>query len=467
MTVGIRLILWGLVVLTACSKAPVRVAQPAARQAPTNRIEVPDIVRQNLGVQFVVVERRRVAQTLRFPGHFELSPTARQELRTPLAGRITLLVRSLQEVKAGEVIYRVDSPSWRTLQRDLLEIATQTRVDEARLASMEPLIAAHRAHERSLREAVAMMDARRQTIEDTQSSLGGQARDLAAARAELAKVRAELAEVGEKDAEIAATLVEAGARVVAGHDRFGLALEAAAAVCGLTPAELLVEVADQDPMLPQWRRLSTIEVRAATDGVVDQLPVASGSWLEAGQLVVAVSDLRQVRFRARGLQSDLPRLRSGLAAAAIPAFATSAPSDRASGRFLLGADADPAQRTLELFLEPSVSVAWARPGVAGFLEVEVLSTADAVLAIPLASTLQDGLERVLFRRDPTNPDRVIRLQADLGIDDGRWVEVQSGLRDGDQVVLAGAYELMLASSGMATKGGHFHADGTFHEGEDK
>ena len=35
--------------------------------------------------------------------------------------------------------------------------------------------------------------------------------------------------------------------------------------------------------------------------------------------------------------------------------------------------------------------------------------------------------------------------------------------DGDQVVTAGAYALMLATSGQAMKGGHFHADGTFHE----
>ena len=35
--------------------------------------------------------------------------------------------------------------------------------------------------------------------------------------------------------------------------------------------------------------------------------------------------------------------------------------------------------------------------------------------------------------------------------------------DGDEVVTTGAYELVLASSAQATKGGHFHADGTWHE----
>jgi hypothetical protein len=81
--------------------------------------------------------------------------------------------------------------------------------------------------------------------------------------------------------------------------------------------------------------------------------------------------------------------------------------------------------------------------------------------------MQDGLSRVFFRRDAKNPDQVIRTDADLGLDDGRWVEVNSGLVDGDEVVLGGVYELMLASSGTATKGGHFHADGTFHSDEPK
>ena len=61
---------------------------------------------------------------------------------------------------------------------------------------------------------------------------------------------------------------------------------------------------------------------------------------------------------------------------------------------------------------------------------------------------------------------VIRCDADLGVDDGRFVEVKSGLADGDEIVVDGAYELVLATSGSQQKGGHFHADGTFHSEED-
>jgi multidrug efflux pump subunit AcrA (membrane-fusion protein) len=74
---------------------------------------------------------------------------------------------------------------------------------------------------------------------------------------------------------------------------------------------------------------------------------------------------------------------------------------------------------------------------------------------------QDEVKKLIFRRDPKNPDQVIRLDADLGVNDGRWVVINSGLREGDEVVLDGVYELVLSGSGQA-KGGHFHADGTWH-----
>jgi len=40
------------------------------------------------------------------------------------------------------------------------------------------------------------------------------------------------------------------------------------------------------------------------------------------------------------------------------------------------------------------------------------------------------------------------------------------VKEGDEVVLNGLYQLMVATSGSIQKGGHFHADGTFHEGDE-
>lgn len=466
MAPSIRVCLLFTLATAACSRPP-SVAKPSEDQrAPGNRIAVPATVRENLGISFMTVERRRVAATLRMPGHFELLPTARQELRTPVSGRVTLTVAPLQTVAGGDVVCRVDSPEWRALQRELSAIESGVRVDEARLQAMQPLLVAHHAHEQSLREAAAVLEKRQQELEATQTSVGGQARDLAEVRAQLAQVRASIAEGREKEATTEVALLELRARIAADRERFLLALEGAAAITGTSTAELLAEVPGAAGT-PHWRTLATIDVRAGAQGTVDRLLGTTGGWVETGQLVATVGDLAQVRFRARGLQSDLPRLLAGQAAQVVPARGVSADGERVRGTLLLGAEADPVQRTIELFLAPSAGAAWARPGVAGFLEIEAAGATEPVLAVPRAAVLQDGLERVLFRRDPKNPDQVIRSVADLGVDDGRWVEVKSGLVDGDEIVLAGAYELVLASSATAGKGGHFHADGTFHADEDK
>ena len=54
----------------------------------------------------------------------------------------------------------------------------------------------------------------------------------------------------------------------------------------------------------------------------------------------------------------------------------------------------------------------------------------------------------------------------MGANDGRWVVIKSGVLEGDEIVLDGVYELQLATASDSARGGHFHADGTFHEGDD-
>ena len=101
-----------------------------------------------------------------------------------------------------------------------------------------------------------------------------------------------------------------------------------------------------------------------------------------------------------------------------------------------------------------------------FREV-VLAGGSEELAIPQSAVVRDGARAIIFRRDPANPDKAIRMEADLGLSDGRWVVIASGVKEGDEIVMGGNFQLMLATSGETSKGGHFHADGTFHDGEDK
>ena len=84
------------------------------------------------------------------------------------------------------------------------------------------------------------------------------------------------------------------------------------------------------------------------------------------------------------------------------------------------------------------------------------------MLIPEDCLARDGLEWVVFRRDPAEPSTVIRLPVELGDRAGDTVEVLSGLLEGDEIVRRGVHQLVHAGLGKAPPGTHIHADGTSH-----
>lgn len=411
-------------------------------RAPTNRVDIPASVRRNLGVTFARVEGRKVAQTLRVPGEFELLPTARREYRAPVSGRVELLVQQYQVVAAGTELYRVDGAAWRDLHERVA--AAQALVD-----SMGPIREAHRKHEQSLADKVALWQDRLGQLEELRAAGGGNAAQSTEARATLNATQAELADVMEKDAELQAEQkrAEADLRAVASR----LDVLARGGSCGGA----------------QKLDGGVFAVCAVADGVVEGIGVTPGGLVEEHGLVVSVVQPQNVRFRARALQSDLGKLHDGLVARVVAAQGGTAGAQASmDGVLLIGLEGDARERTIDLLVVPTALAPWARSGIAAHLEV-TLAGGTEELAIPLSAVVRDGVVPIIFRRDPANPDRAIRMEADLGTSDGRWVVIASGVKEGDEVVLGGNYQLMLATSGGAAKGGHFHPDGTFHEGEDK
>lgn len=437
-----------LILLAGCKRdSGPDAAAPHAENAhgantPTNRIDIPPAVRQNLGITFARVEYRNVAQTLRVPGRFELLPTARREYRAPLPGRVEVLVEQYAAVGAGEPLFRVDSAAWRDLHERIA--AMQAKVD-----SMGPLRQAHRVHEQSLADKVQLWKDRLEQLEALRAAGGGGAAQFTEARAALNATQAELADVMEKDADLQAQQMGAEAELRALISRHDLLVEASR--CGDS----------HEGALPG----SGLVVCAVTPGVVETIGITPGGLAEESGLVLTVVQPELIRFRARALQSDLGRLRDGLPARIAPAQGGSVMlQDSMTGSLRIGLSADADERTVDLVVRPDSLAAWARAGVSAHLEI-TLAGGEEEAAIPVSAVVRDGATPVIFRRDPANPDKVIRMEADVGMSDGRWIVIHSGVREGDEIVVGGNYQLMLATSGSAPKGGHFHSDGTYHEGE--
>ena len=443
---------------TACDRtetspvAPPALAHEDTAEPESNWIDIPPSVRQNLGITFVTVEKRPVRSTVRLPGQFEFRPEARREYHVMLPGRIELLVKQYERVKRGQPLFYLDSPEWRRMQSDLVGTLNTMKRSHADLAVAEAkMVEKEKAVAFLERRLAKLADARVRKV-DLEAELADKRNMLPRLRAELDAVRTEFD---------------------AAHARYEVMLRTAASFTGIPIGDLNPQ-GDSHLHLegnqPGWRTIDRLTITAKAPGVVDRLAVTNQGWAETGDLVLDTIDPTALRFHGDALQTDIALFSDGQAARIAPPQGGSINlQDTADGTIAVGFQADSEQRTIPIFMVPDKLPKWAKAGVTAYLEVFTNGRGNEGLAIPEAAVVRDGLDRVFFRRDPSDPNKVIRVLADLGASDGRWIEVKSGVMRGDEIVLGGVYPLMLASSqsGERTKGGHFHADGTFHAGKEE
>ncbi|MGE0433174.1 MAG: efflux RND transporter periplasmic adaptor subunit [Planctomycetota bacterium] len=481
----------------------------------TNRIPIPDSVRRNLGITFATVQMRRVVSTLRYPGQFELTPGAWSSYHARLGGLLTLHVAQYQTVAAGDLLATLETPEWRESQEAIneaaqaiatanagLKVAAAARAEaEAAIAvaakrelTVPARTAAVEAHRTGLRAALEVWSARETELMALAQGGAGMSSQLADARGELASLRTQLKETDEELAEIAhevagyrlevellrtklpaldAQLQAATVEVENATAHQQMVVASAATRIGVMPAWLLDMLPGDGKPIARWQQISGIEIRATRAGMVHDIAATTGAWLDAGAQVMRTLDPSAIRFRANGLQGDLPHLADGMAARIVPPPGSSVAFGEfgtgIAGTLQIGVEADALERTIDLIVKPAADAAlpvWARNGVSAQVEVVIDGSDEPTMAIPERCVVTDGTDRIFFRRDPLDKDKAIRLVADLGPSDGKWVAIQSGVAIDDEVVLDGVYPLKLSGSGKAPQGGHFHADGTWHAGAD-
>ena len=408
-------------------------------------IDVPESVRSNLGITFARARLRSVKRIRRAPGQFELLPRAERRYHAFRSGRVRLKVGQFQKVEPGQLIFLLDSPEWRQNQYDLAVALSEKQTSRADVTAAR----------------AALEQARRQA-----GSFKERIRNLAKAKVRKVELEIELDKLRQTAAGLKARLEAQTVRRRTAALRYQALLQAAASVTGLPPRELdrsVPDPTDDQGRVPRWLTVDLLECRAEAGGIVDEVQVTDGEWVERGAKLLSTVDPDRLRFQAFAPQTDLVYYRDGQPVRIIPpreAGAETGPAEH--GRLTIGFRAHASQHTISLYVIPTWKPEWARPGAAGFLEVVVAGSDEKTTAVPKACLVRDGLDYVFFKRDPHNPDKVIRTKAELGADDGRWAVVKHGLAPGDEVIRDGVYELNLIGAGEQAQGGHFHADGSFH-----
>ncbi len=179
-----------------------------------------------------------------------------------------------------------------------------------------------------------------------------------------------------------------------------------------------------------------LPVRAPIDGLINECPAVAGNFVEAGTLLVEISDLRTVWVEARVFEKDIARLETGLRAeVALSAL----PGESFAGRLtVIGASVDEAGRTAKAVVEVPNPGERLKPGMSAEVTLYPSRTVP-VLAVPESAVRKVEGRDVVFVEGPrlTFTEREVKTGRSLG----GALEVLSGLKEGEVVATEGSLAL--------------------------
>ncbi len=202
-----------------------------------------------------------------------------------------------------------------------------------------------------------------------------------------------------------------------------------------------------------------IELRSPIAGtIINQSGAAVGEFILGDKAVFTVLDAGNVFIEAHVPEASVKRLGATKAASyELPGETGKFTpiTENGAGRLVfVGIQVDAATRTVPLVYEAKNADNRLRVGQSVNLFVETARTEDT-LAIPAAAIVEEDGRPIAFVQ--AGGETFQKRDLTLGIRDGNWVQVVSGITEGERVMTKGAYAVRLASVSSAIPAhGHVH-----------
>jgi cobalt-zinc-cadmium efflux system membrane fusion protein len=275
---------------------------------------------------------------------------------------------------------------------------------------------------------------------------------IAAARAELARSRVQQAQA-KRQAERSRSLVNIGAvptKEAEAAEAEADALSQAIRAQEATIAGINARLARFGATVDAGSSNSITAIRSPFDGVVIRVDAGPGAVVDPTSVLMSVADLSRVYVEAQVFEKDLGRIKVGQSTQVrFEAY----PNDSFQGRIVAIKDIlDPQTRTAGVRVE--------LPNPAGRLRLEMFATIElpttgthSALTIPTESVQTVNKRQVVFiKQDSLHfAAREVRTAGD-----GLTREVVSGLKEGESVVVKGAYQLKSVFLSKEMQGEHEH-----------
>ncbi|HTM71027.1 MAG TPA: efflux RND transporter periplasmic adaptor subunit [Luteimonas sp.] len=176
--------------------------------------------------------------------------------------------------------------------------------------------------------------------------------------------------------------------------------------------------------------LSYTEVRAPISGVIASRSIKTGNFVQINTPIFRIIDADRLEATLNVPERELATMHAGLPVSlqvdALPGKTFTGSIDRVSPVVDSGSGTF---RVVCAFDNAGVL----QPGMFGRVRVDYASRADA-LALPRSALLEDEAKPAVF---VVRGGKAMRATLVLGYTEGEWAEVRGGLKQGDQVVVAG------------------------------
>jgi len=189
---------------------------------------------------------------------------------------------------------------------------------------------------------------------------------------------------------------------------------------------------------PGSRALSALVLRTPFDGLVEDIFVARGERVKAGDRLFVVADTRTLWVRAQIHERQWTTVEVGEGQEVRVNVPGAADHDTTARVNHVGATVEAESRSVPLVAELENDDAHYKPGMFVWVDLPQGIERD-VLAVPAAAVMRHEGESFVFV--PDGPDRFRRVPVKTGLEGGGFIEVKGGLGAGEEVVARGAFLL--------------------------
>ncbi|WP_394850514.1 efflux RND transporter periplasmic adaptor subunit [Pendulispora brunnea] len=187
---------------------------------------------------------------------------------------------------------------------------------------------------------------------------------------------------------------------------------------------------------------SRLVLRAPIAGIVTRRDAFVGQPVNTDQTIATIADLSEAWFLGRVFEKDLGRLRTG---APTEVRLNAFPEQPLPGKLdYIGREIDPVARTLTARVRIANEEDRLRIGLFGIAKVEIITSAPRkpALVVPRSAVIDAFEKKIVFVREADGDFELHEVVlGDTVLGD---VEIISGLREGEPVVVKGAFTLKSA-----------------------